>query len=395
MNFIKIGYMNKIKALTALTFAIIIGACMSTPATQENEIPSDLEGLKTLYSSKKVDLKALELKLKTIEAELDRLDTTRKEVATIVRLDTAEQKIFRHFIEFQSSVQAIDIVAASSETGGRIIHLNAQEGDMVKKGSLIAKMDLETIRKSKEEIETRLQLAEQVFERQSRLWEQKIGSEIQYLQAKNNVDALKKSIASIDHQLTRANVYAPISGSIEMVNAKPGEVVSPGMPIVQILNTYNLKVVADIPESYLKNVKKGDKVTVKFPAIEEESTARISKISNVIHPANRTFAAEIRLNNARGKYKPNLLAIMLIQDYRNDDAVVIPQNLIQQDISGQSFVFIATQEDEKMVVHRRKIETGKAYEGNIEITSGLEGGELIIAEGARSIDEGSLIAIEE
>lgn len=387
--------MNHTKALIALSFAILLGACMSTPAPKENEMPTDLEGLKTYYSSKKAEIQSLKLDLEKIEAELDKLDTTRKEVATIVRLDTAEQKTFRHFIEIQSSVQAIDIVGASSETGGRIINLNAKEGDMVKKGSLIAKMDLETIRKSKEELETQLQLAEQIFERQSRLWEQKIGSEIQYLQAKNSVDALKKSMASLDYQLTRANVYAPISGSIEMVNAKPGEVVSPGMPIVQILNTYNLKVVADVPESYLKNVRKGDKVTVKFPAIGEESTARISKISNIIHPANRTFAAEIRLNNARGKYKPNLLAIMLIEDYKNEDAVIIPQNLIQQDISGQAFVYIASQEDGKFVVHRHEIETGKAYEGNIEILKGLEGGELIIAEGARSIDEGSLIAIEE
>jgi membrane fusion protein, multidrug efflux system len=234
-----------------------------------------------------------------------------------------------------------------------------------------------------------------VYERQQRLWDQKIGSEMQVLKAKNDKERLEKSLETARFQLTKANVYAPISGIVDMVFLKSGEMAGPGTPIAQILDVRSVKVVADLPENYLGVIKKGEEVTIKFPAINEERKARVSLIGSSINPANRTFEVEVNMNNSNGLLKPNLLALMKIRDFAQKDVFVLPLLVVQQEVSGKSFVYIKAEGEEGEMAQKVYVETGESYEGYIIVTKGLNGNEEIIMDGARGLSDKELIKVQE
>jgi RND family efflux transporter MFP subunit len=259
---------------------------------------------------------------------------------------------------------------------------------------LVAKLDLEAVQKQIAELEKSMELAVDVYERQKRLWDQNIGSEIQYLQAKNNKERLEKSLETINYQLTKAEVYAPSSGVVEMVNIKAGEMVSPGMPIITILNTYKVKVVANVPETYIKAIGRGEEVTIKFPALDTEKRARVTRIGNIINPANRTFEVEVEMANPKGLYKPNLLAIMMVNDNTYKDVPTVPIEMVQQEVSGRSFVYIKSEGADGSFAKKVYVKTGDNYDGKIVITEGLIGGEEILVDGARVVAENALIKIQ-
>jgi RND family efflux transporter MFP subunit len=328
--------------------------------------------------------------LQDLIAELDPESVKEKEVN--VKIDKLVVKDFNHYVEVQGNVMtAQDPAFASSETGGRITELKVKEGDFVKKGSLIAIINLESINKSIAQIDKSLELARDIYNRQKNLWEQNIGSEIQYLQAKNQVESLEKNKESLEFELTKANVYAPASGYIDMVMSKTGEMAGPGAPIVQILNTNALKVVAAVPEIYLGNVKRGEKVTVTFPALDAEQNARVIAIGRTINPTNRTFEVEATVGTMNGMLKPNLLATMLVNDYAAKDVVVIPDELIQQDVSGATFVM--TVENKRAA--KKVITLGKTYRNETIVSTGLTGNEVLITKGATSVSDGDLVKIIE
>ena len=230
--------------ITFFAIAFLLAAC-SAPQAE----PTDLAGMKKSLREKRAELKELEAAIGKLQKDIAKLDTTKKEeVRQLVTTTAVDKRNFSRFVEIQSNVQTVDAVMASSETGGRILKLNVDEGSYVKKGQLIARVDLESIDKQIEEVKKSKELAVQLYDRQKRLWDQNIGSEVQYLQAKNNVERLDKSLESLDHQLTKANVYAPISGVVNMVMIESGETAPPGGPIVEIITTSRVKVVADVPE---------------------------------------------------------------------------------------------------------------------------------------------------
>jgi RND family efflux transporter MFP subunit len=377
--------------LYLITLTFVFSACGGEP---EAIWPEDLAGKKALLSAKKDEARTIEADIKKLESEIEKLAPNKEKSRELVTLTEVKRSDFQHFTEVQGSVQSDDYVNASSETGGRILDLKVREGQYVKKGALIAKLDLEGVKKQIAEIEKSLELAQDVYERQKRLWDQNVGSEIQYLQAKNNKERLEKSLETINYQLTKSEVYAPISGVVEMVNLKAGELASPGMPIVTILNTNNVKVVANVPETYLKNVKKGEMVTIKFPALDMEKTARVSRIGNTINPANRTFEVEVELSNAQGLFKPNLLAIMMLNDNTYKDVPTIPIELVQQEVSGRNFVYIKAEGQDGAYAKKVYVKTGDNYDGKIVIEEGLEGGEELLLDGARVVAENALIKVQ-
>jgi len=218
----------------------------------------------------------------------------------------------------QTELRNEDMVAASSETGGRITALNVKEGQYVKRGQLIATTDLEQVNKSIAEIEKTLELAVDVFNRQKRLWDQNIGSEMQFLQAKNNKERLEKSLETVQYQLTKGNVYAP----------------------VQILNTAKVKVAANVPEKFLRNVRQGEMMSIEIPALDMKTKGRVTMLGRTINPANRTFKVEVNLSNPKGLLKPNLLANMLLNDFSAKNVITVPLELVQQEVSGKDYVFI-------------------------------------------------------
>ncbi len=374
-------------AFTLLLFSI---ACSSS-TDPTDELPETLVDAQKALKEKRRELKELKGKIAEIEAVIAQLDPgSKKEKRTPVTVQALTMKDFNHYVEVQGNVVTVqDPAYASSETGGRITELLVKEGQYIKKGDLVAKINLESIGKSILQLEESLSLAEDIFKRQENLWNQKIGSEIQYLQAKSQVESLKKNKESLQFELTKANVHAPASGFVDMVMLKEGEMSGPGTPIIQILNTKNLKVVASVPEIYLGKAKRGQKVTLQFPALNEQQSGKIVMIGRSIHPANRTFEVEASINSKNGLLKPNLLATMLINDYSVKEAIVVPDELILQDISGADFVMVT--ENDKAV--KKVVKMGKGYNNETVIDEGLTGNETLVVKGARQISDGDLLKV--
>lgn len=380
--------------------ALVIGATLFSAcqpqSAETNAIPEDLEAKQAMLQEKKKELQELTATINELEdgiAELDPNSTLNQGV--VVRVSPLIRQDFSRYVEVQGQVEADDRVAATAEVTGRLLSVTVDEGDRVQKEQLLATLDLEQVNKQMAEIQTSLDLARDVYNRQSRLWEQNIGSEIQYLEAKNNVERLEKSLETLEFQLTKSKVYAPISGVVDVVNLKGGELASPGAPIVTILNTGRLQVAADLPENYLQNISRGDQVKIEYPALNIKQTGRVSLIGSTIDPSNRTFKVEVNVSNPRGLLKPNLLAIMLVKDYEEEDVVVVPLNLVQQEVGGKNFVMVAEQRDGAAFVRKKYVTTGESYDGTIIVESGLSGTETIITEGARGLADGDPIRIRE
>ncbi len=382
-------HINYILALLILGMTVACGS--STEA--ETATPTTAKDARTALNAKRQEMKKLKVEMANLEALIAKMDPNSvKEKEVIVKVAKVKTKDFRHYVEVQGNVMtAQDPAFASSETGGRIVQLVVKEGQFVKKGALIAKVNLESISKSIAQLDKSLELALDIFKRQENLWKQKIGSEIQYLQAKNQVESLEKNKESLQFELTKASVYAPASGYIDRVMVKEGEMAGPGSPIVQILNTSSLKVVASVPEVYLGNIKRGEKVKVRFPALQQEQEARVAMIGRVINPTNRTFEVEATVKSMNGLLKPNLLSTMFVNDFSADGAVVIPDELIQQDVSGKAFVMVA----ERDRAAKKIVTLGRTYQNETIVEIGLNGDEVLITAGATTVAEGELLKIIE
>lgn len=382
--------MKNIFYLFALAAFILTTSCGGETSASEGA-PQTLEAARKVLKEKRAELQVLKKEIAEAEAIVVKLDPKSKIKSAIpVTVAKVEVKEFNHYVEVQGNVVPVqEPGVASSETGGRITSMTVKEGDYVKKGSLIAKVDLESIKKSIAQLDESLDLAQNMFKRQENLWNQKIGSEVQFLQAKSQVESLLKNKESLEFELTKANVYAPISGYVDIVMAKEGEMAGPGTPIVQILNTGNLKVVASIPEVYLGAVKKGEGVLLKFPALNEEQKGRVTTIGRSINTANRTFEVEASISSQNGLLKPNLLATMLVNDFSAKDAVVVEDQLILQDVSGADYVMVL--EGDKAV--KKLVTMGRGYRNETVITSGLKGDEILLIKGARQVSNGDLVEV--
>lgn len=381
------------KKLLALLLSItLLSACELSHTTTSSEEPETLEELKAALTKKKQSLNELEVEMQALTDKIAVLDPSLQEKSKLVDTSMMKTEDFVRYINIQGAVKADDPVNAVSDMGGRISRLFVKEGDFIRKGAMIAKLDVATIESQINEINSSLGLAKDVYERQERLWSKKIGSEVQYLQAKNNVERLEKSLETINLQLSKANIYAPISGTVDMVMTNQGEVASPGMPIVQLLNTSKLKIGTDLPENYLKIVKKGMTVDLDFPSIDFSTSGRVSLLGRQIDPANRTLELEIQPKKSSDLLKPNLLAEIKIKEYSTKDAVFMPLEYILQEVDGTQFVYVAeTDEEGAMRAKKRYVQIGEAAEGNVIITEGLATGEAVIFRGSRNVSDGELI----
>ncbi len=357
--------------------------------------PMDLEAWQKQLKEKKTALRELQKEINLAQFKVDSLNNKPKEIKkTLVTATDVERKSFSKYVNVLASVVSDDLAYASSETGGRILDLKVKEGEYVKRDQLIATVDLESINKGMDEIQKSLELATTLYEKQKRLWDQGIGTEVQFLQAKNNKERIEQSIKTMQYNLTKSNVYAPLDGVVDRVFLKTGEMAGPGSPIIQIMNTYNVKVVADVPENYLSKVRRGQRVKVNFPTINRQISSNVSEIGRGIDPSNRTFKVEVNATNSSGFLKPNLLAEMLFVDYSIKDAVVVPQDIIQQEIGGKDYIFISSVDSIGNILARKVyVETGESYQGETIVTSGLEGGEQIILEGSLDLTDTELIDI--
>lgn len=369
----------------AVLFAFVFQSCQPP----EKEEKKDLAYYKKELAEKKKELNKLKTAVKGLQDTIAILDPSSVEKKRrLVTIDTVNTKDFQTFIEVQGSVVSDETANASSEMGGRIVQLLVDEGSYVTNGQLVATTDMESVNKSIAEVQKSLELANEVFIRQSNLWKQNIGTEIQFLQAKNNKEQLEKRLESIRFNLTKANVYAPMTGVVDMVYVKQGEMAGPGGPILKIMSTSVVKIVADVSESYLKSVKRGNRVKIEFPALERTRYGRIATIGRSINAGNRTFQIEINLSNKGGWLKPNLMALVFLNDFSAKRAVVLPTELVQQDISGKDFVYLKAEHPEDGLIAKKVfIETDQTFDGETLIVNGLEGGEMMIVQGARDVND--------
>ncbi len=381
------------KMMTLMVATMIFQGCGDD--AKEMTYDDSLEGRKQELKDLKKEMSTINSSIQLLEMKIGKEDPSIAEnKKRLVTTDVVKKKDFSTFVEIQGAVQPDEIVSASSETGGRLLEMKWEEGDWIDEGALVARTDVETIQKNIDEVNKMLELANDLYVRQKNLWDQKIGSEVSYLQAKNSKEQLEKKLETIRHQLTKGDVFAPISGVVDRVGVKQGEMAGPGVPIISIMRTYHVKVSADVSENYLKSIKRGQAVKVGFPALERELTAKISKIGRTINPQNRTFAVEVKLRNKDGMLKPNLLAIMYLNDFKVKDAVVLPTELVQQDVSGKEFVYIKDMDEQQNEVARKVIiQTSKTYEGESVVEEGLEGGESIIVQGSRDVADGESIKV--
>lgn len=368
-------------------YIFILIAIVALASCGEKQV-NTLADKKALLKEKTATLKTLEEEITALQDEISAEEPKSEKSAVTVTTRQLAKEDFNRFLDFQAIVATDDIVNASSDMGGRILKLTVKEGQSVKKGQLIATVDAEGMDKQKDELQKALDLAVDVYERQKRLWDQNIGSEIQFLQAKNNKERIEKSIVTLESNLKKRNVYAPISGAVDQVFLKEGELSGPGTPIVQILNVSKIKVVTDVPETYLGKIKVGDKVQVSFPALGTEMTKSVSQLGRSIDPANRTFKMEVNIDNPKGELKPNLLSIVKVNEFSKKGAIVINIDEIQQEVSGKKFVFIVKDETGKKIAKKAYVTTGENADNKVIITEGLTEGDLIIVKGARSITDG-------
>lgn len=369
-------------AISILAFAVACGAKKDDLAAKREQL-----------IQKKKELAKLEAEVKALEKEIAALDPAFKEELedrTLITTLPVVRTTFAHYIEARGSVEAEKNVLITPQTVGKIVKIYVKEGQMVKRGQVIARQDVDVILKNIEQVKSQLELATTLFEKQKRLWEQKIGTEVQYLQAKTNKEALERQLAALQAQADLAVIRAPFSGIVDEVFAKEGEVAAQATPIARLVSLNEIKVVADLSEAYLNQVKTGDEVVVELPTLQETQKARITYIGQVIDPTNRTFRVEVALRNPNGKIKPEMVAIVKLKDSEVPDAVVVPVSLVQEDANGK-FVYIV--DTTTQTVQRRNIEIGSVYDGKAQVLKGLEGNEVLVNEGFRFVSEGKKVKI--
>jgi RND family efflux transporter MFP subunit len=275
---------------------------------------------------------------------------------------------------------------------GTVTRILAEIGQEVKAGQVLAEMDKESIAKGIDEVKNQLTFATDIFNRQQALWNQKIGSEIQFLQAKNNKESLEKRLVSLNEQLDMALIKAPISGVVDEVYARIGQPASPGAPSFRVVNFSNLKARAEVAEVNANKVKKGNSVLVIFPDIQDSVNGQISYASKVISPMTRTFFVEVPLKNGKVDYKPNSIAILKVSDYSNPKAITVPIRLVQNAEDGM-YVLVAEEKDGKIVASKRVVTLGTSYNGVAEVKSGLAIGDKLINAGYQSVNVGDLLKV--
>jgi RND family efflux transporter MFP subunit len=341
--------------------------------------------------AKKAELEALKGQLtevtsqiKALEAELAAADPAFAAAAKkplLITTVAARKGEFTHFVEVTGSVLSKKNVNISAEMMGRILEIPAIEGMRVSKGQVLARIDSESIQQNVEEMENGLALARTVFEKQERLWNQKIGTEIQYLEAKNRKEGLEKSLASMKAQLAKGVVRAPFNGTIETVRVRLGELVQPGSQMFQFVGESDLFIEADISESYISVLAKGDSVSINFPSIKKTITTKVSAVGSIINSNNRTFKVEVFLTSLP-EVKPNMISVLRIQDYKNSESVVVPAHLILSDTKGD-YVFVV----ENNIAKKKYVTRGYTSGEETEIVSGLLGTEQLVDKGFREVGD--------
>jgi RND family efflux transporter MFP subunit len=372
---------NKITVfLTACGIAILTACGNSDPAAQ-------LEKLKAQRAE--IDAKITEL-----EGQVNAGQPAETKAKEVLAASIVTQE-FKHYIDVQGVVDAESQAAIQPQMPGVITKIYVNEGQNVSKGQILGEVDNSVMTAQLNALQPQLMMAMDVFNRQKRLWDQKIGSELQFLQAKTTKDALEKQVEAIQEQINLTKVIAPISGVIDHIGAKIGQYSAPGMPdpAFRIINNSKMKVKAEFAEGYASTIKIGEETELYFPDINERISGKTSYVAKFINPMTRTFSVESVIQGDGAKYRPNMVAVLKVVDYKNPSAVILPINSLLSS-GNETYVYVVVKENNKNVAKKRIITSGKTYDGWAEITSGLQAGDRVVTTGQFEIVEGSAVNVK-
>ncbi|MGL6268749.1 MAG: efflux RND transporter periplasmic adaptor subunit [Chitinophagaceae bacterium] len=386
-------YINskQMKPYAIITTILFLVACGS--GNKDNA--SGVAEKKVLLASLKKDQLALTEKISTLEQEIAKLDPSSVvEKIKLVGVSVIEVRDFTHYIDLQGKIATENLYNVSPRgMGGQVKEIYIKQGDFVKKGQLLLRLDDALVQQNIKQLETQLEFAKNIFVRQKNLWNEGIGTEVQFLTAKNNVEGLEKQMAIVKEQSSTSRVYAEVSGIAETVNIRAGELFT-GSPLagITIVNPSSLKATVDVPENYVSKIRKGMPVVVEVPDLGKSFNTQVTLISEIINNNSRSFIAESKLP-ASPQLKPNQLAVVRILDHQSKNALVVPVETIQTDDKGK-YVFVLKDENGKKVARKIPVTIGEFYDAQIEVKSGLSVGEQLITKGFQGLYEGQLIATE-
>ena len=383
------------KTIIFLNFLLLLLACGQetektvSSITANKDTLDELQIQKTIYTRQ---INELSLALDSLNQKLEKMSGSQKRV--LVTAIEIKPQIFNHTIEIQANIKTRQNLQLFPEFGGRLNQILVEEGQEVKRGTLLAVIDDAGLQDQLDQMKLQLYLAKTTFERTQRLWDQKIGSEMMYLEAKTRFKSQQKQVAQMRDQLSKTKIYAPFSGVIDEIIARKGSALAPGMtPIMRIVNLDNMYVESDVPENYLANITKGSLAKVSIPVLNETQNTVVRQTGNFIQPNNRTFRVEAPIKNPTGMIKPNLNARLSIVDYSNLEALMIPFRVIRKNAKGNSFVFILTRQEENngYIAEQRFVTLGMSKDELVEITKGVNTEDLIVDEGVSLLVTGQKV----
>lgn len=378
------------KKIFSFIVIIILASCSPSYDTGNADLDLKLKELDELKS----ELKRINQEISTKEAEIIALDPSRAIKPKLIATETIAPEGFSHYINLQGMVNSTNTsyVAPRNGAGGYVKKLHVKEGNAVKKGQLLLELDDQVLKQNIQTLQVQLNLAQDVYDRTKSLWDEGIGTEVQMLSSKTNVETLQSQIKQLQEQINTFKVYADQSGIADVVNIKVGELFT-GMtamgPQIQIVNNSELSVIVDVPENYVSQISQGDKVLVEIPALYKSINSTITRLSQSINVSSRSYTAEIKIPTTKDM-KPNMVAYVKILNHSNSKAIVVPVNIVQNDNKGK-FVFVMKSEGDKSIASKKEVTLGDIYEDNIEILSGLEPGDIIITQGYQSLYEGQIV----
>ena len=383
------------KTIISLSFSLLLMACSQETEKAASSITANkvtLEELQIQKANYTRQIKGLTLALDSLNQRLEKISGGQKRV--LVTALEIKPQIFNHTIEIQANIKTRQNLQLFPEFGGRLNQILVKEGQEVEKGTLLAVIDDAGLQDQLDQMKLQLQLAKTTFERTQRLWDQKIGSEMMYLEAKTRFKSQQKQVAQMRNQLSKTKVYAPFSGVIDEIIARKGSALAPGItPIMRIVNLDNMYVESDVPENYLANITKGSFAKVSIPVLNETQNTLVRQTGNFIQPNNRTFRVEAPIKNPTGMIKPNLNARLSIVDYSNPEALMIPFRVIRENANGDSFVFIlkVAEQENEYITEQRFVSLGMSKNELVEITKGVNTEDLIADEGVSLLVTGQKV----
>ena len=376
--------MKKTHLLVAVSAAAALASCGSKESAQGDaaELTARRDSLAAVIAKAEGELAEIDLKLAVLDS------SAQWNTVTLLQAGSAQ---FQHDFNVYGTVRSDQSVTLYPESAGRIQRVLVRSGQKVSAGQVLVELDNSVVQSSLAEIKTQLDLAQTLFDKQKRLWDQGIGSEVQYLQAKTQLEGLQKRLSTAQKQAAMATVRAPFAGSVDELFAKQGEYAAPGMPMARLISSGGLRLELDVPETYITRLKVGQKIALDFNSINVKTTATISQVGDFINPDSRTFKVSVNLPS-NGQYKPNMMASAQVVDYESTGVLTLPNRLILQDTKGQNYTYVFVPAANGLgKVERRALTLGVSNNDATEVLGGLKAGEQVIDRGIRSVQTGETV----